>query len=62
MFQVACSQIRESLYGLLAFSSIQKGKKTQVNAGTGTGFMIYPGRILTVAHLAHLQSDVTKPR
>lgn len=58
MFQRACPEIHESLYGLL--TSSRTG--TQIEASTGTGFMVSPEYIITVAHLIHISNDISQPR
>jgi hypothetical protein len=53
MLQEACSKVRATFYGILA--TTQKGG---VDYGTtGTGFMIAPGVIATVAHLVRVGMD-----
>jgi hypothetical protein len=57
MFQNICSTIRNSIYGLHAYSQIQKN---QVNHCTGTAFMIAPGILVTAAHGIHKESNPDK--
>ena len=57
MFEGACPQIRESVYGIMGLSQI--GKK--VNATNGAGFMIAPNYITTVAHVTHYENNFSKP-
>jgi trypsin-like peptidase len=58
MFASACNQIRETIYGVNGLSKIG----STINASNGTAFMIAPQILVTVAHLCHVDSDVTKTR
>src|SRR5262245_51182266 len=58
MFASACNQIRETIYGVNGLSKIG----STLNASNGTAFMIAPQILVTVAHLCHVDSDVTKTR
>jgi S1-C subfamily serine protease len=59
MFVKACTRIRETIYGVLAKSTLANG---QINFTYGTGFMIAPGILATASHLVHVQNDITRPR
>ena len=58
MFTKACTQVRETIYGLMGLSQIGPN---QVNGTNATGFMIAPGILATAAHFCHLENDPTKP-
>jgi len=58
VFAAACSQVRESVYGLTAISSVGPN---QVNYCTGTAFMIAPGVLATAGHAVHIDNDPSKP-
>ncbi|MBI4501653.1 MAG: trypsin-like peptidase domain-containing protein [Gemmatimonadetes bacterium] len=58
MFAHVCATIRDSVYGLAAGSQVSPG---QINWSLGTGFMVAPGIVATVAHLAHVGNDPTMP-
>jgi len=58
-FSEACSQVREAVYGIKAFSQIGQN---QFNISTGTAFMIAPGVLVTTAHLCHIQNDPIQQR
>lgn len=58
MFKQANRIIRNSIYGVLCQSPVEKN---QVNFGNGTAFMIAPGICVTAAHVLHLEGDRTKP-
>lgn len=53
MFQKACSTVRNAVYGILASTS----EGSLDHCTTGTGFMIAPGVIATVAHLVRVGMD-----
>ena len=57
MFAAACAQLRESVYGLTAMSSVSPN---QVNYCTGTAFMIASGVLATAGHAAHIDNDPSK--
>jgi len=58
VFANACSQVRESVYGLIGISQVGPA---QVNAGNATGFIIAPGFLATAAHFVHVDGDRVKP-
>jgi len=58
-FSKACSQVREAVCGVKAFSQIGQN---QFNISTGTAFMIAPGILVTTAHLCHIQNDPAQQR
>lgn len=58
MFSKACSQVRESIYGILGSSQVSaKG----VNFTNATAFMIAPGVLSTAAHFVHVENNPSKP-
>ena len=57
MFRKACSKIRESLYGIKCATNVD-GKPL---FGTGTGFLVAPGVVVTASHVIHHQGDWRKP-
>jgi hypothetical protein len=57
MFQSATKEIRESVYGILCHSNLGD----QEIADHGSGFMIAPGIIATVAHVLHKRGDRNSP-
>jgi S1-C subfamily serine protease len=57
MFKQSCSQIRNALYGVIGSSKVGN----QINCSNGTAFMIAPGVLATAAHLAHVESNPSKP-
>ncbi|MFH1179257.1 MAG: hypothetical protein V1710_02740 [Candidatus Bathyarchaeota archaeon] len=57
MFQSAAKGIRESVYGILCHSNLGD----QEIADHGSGFMIAPGIIATVAHVLHRRGDRNSP-
>lgn len=61
MFQKACQTVRESVYGVVARSKSKKGKRIRFIATNGSGFMISPGIIATVAHVTHQNSKKDQP-
>lgn len=58
MFSKACKIIRESVYGLIAYSPVGLDQR---NIANGTAFMISPGICITSAHAVHVGSDRSKP-
>ena len=57
MFKDTCVKVRESIYGVLCHSEL-----TDIHtAGSGSGFMIAPGVIATVAHALHIDGDIAQP-
>jgi len=58
MFSKACSQVRESIYGVVGSSQVSE---KEVNFTNGTGFMIAPGVLSTAAHFVHVENDTSKP-
>lgn len=58
MFVDATKKIEESLYGIWARSKINKASSDH---STGTGFMIYPGIIVTCSHVIHQKGDIKNP-
>ncbi|UCB43250.1 MAG: trypsin-like peptidase domain-containing protein [Dehalococcoidales bacterium] len=58
MFSKACSQVRESIYGVLGSSNINAKR---VNITNATAFMIAPGILSTAAHFVHVENDPSKP-
>lgn len=58
MFEQACSEIRNAVYGVLGTSQIGKNR---INYTNGTAFMIAPGILATAAHLVHVEGDPGKP-
>ena len=59
MFSQACSMLTSRVYGIRCDTQIATN---QVNWTTGTGFMIYPGIIVTAAHVIHQHSNVANAR
>jgi hypothetical protein len=57
MFSKACSQIRESVYGVLGSSKV--GVKS-INFTNATAFMIAPGVLCTAAHFVHVENNPSK--
>jgi S1-C subfamily serine protease len=57
MFSKATSQIRESLYGIMA-RTVQGAQTTH---SMGSGVMIAPNYVVTNAHLLHQNNDANKP-
>ena len=57
MFRDTCLKVREAIYGVLCVSNLQD---TQT-ADSGSGFMIAPGVIATVAHALHINGDIAEP-
>lgn len=58
MFSKVCSQVRESIYGVLGSSKV--GKKS-INITNATAFMIAPGVLATAAHFVHVGNNPSKP-
>jgi S1-C subfamily serine protease len=58
MFQSACKEVRESLFGVRSQS---KTEEDQMTFGTGTGFLVAPGICVTASHVIHLQGDWRQP-
>lgn len=58
MFSKACSQVRESIYGVLGNSKVNAKR---VNFTNATAFMIAPGILSTAAHFVHVENDPSKP-
>ena len=58
MFSKACSQVRESLYGIVGSSQLDARR---VNCTNATAFMIAPGVLSTAAHFVHVDNDPSKP-
>ena len=58
MFSRITPTLRESVFGIAGLTHITPN---QIKASNGTGFMIAPGVIVTVAHVLHLDSDFHKP-
>jgi hypothetical protein len=59
VFAQTCIQVREAIYGINC-SSFFGQNQSQVNVSNGTGFMISPGIIATVAHQYLRQNDLKK--
>lgn len=57
MFRDACRKVREAIYGVLCVSHLEDIK----TADSGSGFMIAPGVIATVAHALHINGDIGEP-
>lgn len=57
MFSKVCSQVRESIYGVLGSSQVSAGT---VNCTNATAFMIAPGVLSTAAHFVHVENDPSK--
>ncbi len=57
MFQETCRIVRESIYGVLCHSDLGDIQ----TADSGSGFMIAPGVIATVAHALHINGDIDEP-
>jgi S1-C subfamily serine protease len=62
MFVNACQAIRETVYGVIAYSQIKQGKTPGETVTNGTGFMIAPSYIITASHVIHQNSNVANPR
>ena len=58
MFSKVCSQVRESIYGVLGSSKV--GEKS-INITNATAFMIAPGVLSTAAHFVHVENNPSKP-
>lgn len=58
MFSKACSQVRESIYGVLGMSQINAKRVNYTNA---TAFMIAPEVLCTAAHFVHVENNPSKP-
>lgn len=58
MFSKACSQVRESIYGVLGSSQVNKRR---INCTNATAFMIAPGVLSTAAHFVHVENNPSKP-
>lgn len=62
MFEEACKKIRESVYGVIGTSVIQRnGPQVSVNATNATAFMVVPGYLITAAHFVHQENNILKP-
>jgi hypothetical protein len=57
VFQQACSQIRNSIYGVMCCSQL----RNRMNCTNGTAFMIAPGVLVTAAHVIHVEHNPRKP-
>lgn len=57
MFKETCRKVRGAIYGVLCASYLSDNR----TADSGSGFMIAPGVIATVAHALHINGDVAKP-
>lgn len=57
MFQKACSKIRNSVYGIIGTSQVDK---KGITCSNGTAFMIAPSILVTAAHLIHVENDPQK--
>ncbi len=58
MFVAATKNIQQSVYGIWARSKINSSSSDH---STGTGFMIYPGIIVTCSHVIHQKGDIKNP-
>lgn len=58
MFSHVTPTFRESVFGI---AGLTHTAPNQIKACNGTGFMIAPGVIATVAHVLHMDSDFHKP-
>src|SRR5437870_2552643 len=58
LFDKACAQVREALYGLTATSIVGPNL---ANCSTGTAFMVSPGVLATAAHGVHVENNPSKP-
>lgn len=58
MFNKACSQVRESVYGVIGSSQVNAKRVSCTNA---TAFMIAPGVLCTAAHFIHVGNNRSKP-
>ncbi len=58
MFAKACSQVRESIYGVLGSSKVST---KSINITNATAFMIAPGILSTAAHFVHVENNPAKP-
>jgi len=59
MFVDACNHIRQTIYGIAGLSQLGHH---QVNASSGTGFMIALGILATAAHLCHVNNEPANAR
>ncbi len=57
MFRETCIKVREAIYGVLCVSDLEDIR----TADSGSGFMIAPGVIATVAHALHINGDIEEP-
>jgi len=57
-FSIATQQVRRAVYAVTGQTQLPGN---QVNVGTGTGFLIAPGTLVTVAHAIHLDGNPTQP-
>ncbi len=58
MFAEVCAAVRNSVYGIVG---TWQPDGSPVSFTNGTGFMIAPGILVTVAHLVHRDADVANP-
>jgi hypothetical protein len=57
MFRETCVKVREAIFGVLCVSNLQDTQTSH----SGSGFMIAPGVIATVAHALHINGDIGEP-
>ncbi len=57
MFKDTSRKVREAIYGVLCASYLSDRQ----TADSGSGFMIAPGVIATVAHALHINGDIGEP-